>query len=256
MLRLKSVLIGSLLVVWQLGCDSGSLQVGPPGGLPPPNPQANISILPANAVVGSADLTLMITGTQAFPFAGGGLRYNKVLWSANGSETELPATVISGSQLTAIVPAVLLTSPLQAKLRVEIWDRQADNPTATSSSVLFSVTTAPVTAPFINSISPESVAAGSSDVTLTITGSNFDHTGPHHVSVAFWTTDPSNLHDHGTILNTTVVSSSQLIAVIPAALLQNPVAIQIVVLTGDPMGMSDGFFGYPKSNSVTFTVTP
>src|SRR5215471_10787142 len=81
MLRRKSVLIGSLLVVCQLGCDSGSLQVGPPGGLPPPNPQANISILPANAVVGSADLTLTITGSKTFQFAGGGPRYNKVLWS-------------------------------------------------------------------------------------------------------------------------------------------------------------------------------
>jgi hypothetical protein len=32
--------------------------------------------------------------------------------------------------------------------------------------------------------------------------------------------------------------------------------VQIVVLTGDSMGMSDGFFGYPKSNAVTFNVTP
>jgi hypothetical protein len=35
-----------------------------------------------------------------------------------------------------------------------------------------------------------------------------------HQSIAFWTTD-SNLHDHGTMLLTTFVSSTQLTAVIP-----------------------------------------
>src|ERR1700751_3094277 len=83
MLRLKSILIGSLLLVWQLGCDSGSLQVGPPVGSPSPNLQANISILPANAISGSADLTLVINGSQTFSFPAGGPRFSKVLWSAN-----------------------------------------------------------------------------------------------------------------------------------------------------------------------------
>ena len=110
-------------------------------------------------------------------------------------------------------------------------------------------------APSIVSISPVDASAGSPDITLTIAGSNFDHQFLH-TSVAFWTTDPNNLHDHGTMLGTTFVASTQLTVVIPAALLQNPASGQIVVLTGDSMGMSDGFFGYPKSNSVVFTVTP
>jgi hypothetical protein len=109
--------------------------------------------------------------------------------------------------------------------------------------------------PSIVSISPVDASAGSPDLTLTIMGLNFDHQFLH-TSVAFWTTDPSNLHDHGKVLDTTFVSNGQLTAVIPAALLENPASVQIVVLTGDPMGMSDGFFGYPKSNSVTFAVIP
>jgi hypothetical protein len=44
--------------------------------------------------------------------------------------------------------------------------------------------------------------------------------------------------------------------VIPAKLLQRPNSVQIVVMNGDVMGMSDGYFGYPRSNSVTFTVIP
>jgi|SRR5581483_5747049 len=155
----------------------------------------------------------------------------------------------------AVVPAPLLDNPLQAKVRVDVWDVMGDVPDATSSSVTFGVTTASAISPSITSISPSSAGAGSSQVTITITGSNFENQ-LLHTSVAFWTTDPNNLHDSGTMLGTTFVSSSQLTAVIPAALLQNPVSVQILVLNGDPIGMSDGFFGYPKSNSLSFTVTP
>ena len=106
--------------------------------------------------------------------------------------------------------------------------------------------------PVITSISPGGVTAGSEDLTVTINGSKFDNKFLGQ-SIAFWTTD-GNLHDHGTMLYTKFVSRNQLTAVIPAALLQSPTSVQIVVLTGDSMGMSDGYFGYPRSNSVTFTV--
>jgi hypothetical protein len=110
-------------------------------------------------------------------------------------------------------------------------------------------------APVITSISPGGAIQGSSDdLTVTINGSNFDNKFLHQ-SIAFWTTD-SNLHDHGTMLLTTFVSGTQLTAVIPSARLQNPASVQIVVLTGDSMGMSDGFFGYPRSNAVSFIVSP
>src|ERR1051325_3205042 len=107
----------------------------------------------------------------------------------------------------------------------------------------------------ISSISPSAAAAGSPDVTITINGSNFGHFGHFTWSTAFWTTN-GNLHDTGTWLQTDIVSDSQLTAVIPAKLLQSPTPVQIVVMNGDVMGMSDGYFGYPRSNSVTFTVTP
>jgi IPT/TIG domain len=107
----------------------------------------------------------------------------------------------------------------------------------------------------ISSVSPSSVPAGSSDVTITIDGSNFGHFGHFVWSTAFWTTN-GNLHDTGVWLQTTIVNSKQLTAVIPAALLQNPTSVHIVVMNGDVMGMTDGYFGYPRSNQVTFTVTP
>ena len=258
MLGVKSLLIGTVLVVWQLGCggspNSGSPQVGQPQGGPSPNGQPTISLSPASAAVGSADLTLTITGSQAFSFARGGVRFNKVLWSANGTETELTATFVSTSQLTAVVPAALLISPLQAQLRVEIWDRQEGSLFAKSSSVPFSVTLS-VPSPSISAISPSTVGAGSPDLTITIDGSNFGHYGHFYWSTAFWTTN-GNLHDTGAWLQTSILSDTQLQAVIPASLLQSPTSVHIVVMNGDIMGMSDGYFGYPRSNSVTFSVTP
>lgn len=255
MQRLKSLLIGSLLVVWQLGCgglsQSGPHQVASTS----PSPQADISISPTNAISGSADLTLVINGSQTFSFPAGPVKYSKVVWSANGSETELSATFVSGSQLTAIVPSTLLTTPVKVKLRVEIWDRIEGTLAAMSSSVPFQVTPTPPPTPSVSSITPSTVTAGSPDVTITIYGSNFGHYGHFVWSTAFWTTN-GNLHDTGTWLQTTIISNSQLAAVIPAKLLRSPTSVQIVVMNGDVMGMSDGYFGYPRSNSVTFTVTP
>src|SRR5262249_20841886 len=125
---------------------------------------------------------------------------------------------------------------------------------ATSSSVPFQVTST-TPSPSISSTSPSTVVAGSPDVTITVNGANFGHYGHFIRSTAFWTTN-GNLHDTGTWLQTTNIGSSQLTAVIPAKLLESPTSVQIVVMNGDVMGMSDGNFGYPRSNSVTFIVTP
>jgi hypothetical protein len=172
-------------------------------------------------------------------------------------DTPLLTTFVSSSQLTAVVPATFLASAGTAKVHVETWDMIENTLLALSIDAPFEVTSTPATMaiPSISSISPSAVAAGSGDVTITIDGSNFGQFGHFVWSTAFWTTD-ANLHDHGTMLQTTIVSSSQLTAVIPASLLQSPTSVQILVMNGDVMGMSDGYLGYPRSNSVTFTVGP
>jgi hypothetical protein len=252
MSRLSTILLGSLVLVLELGCGSSA-----PRSATFRTASDNISVVPSSAVTGSPDSTITIMGSQQFAFTNAAHKVDVAVWSANGSDTPLATTFVSGSRLSAIVPATLLVSPVEATLRVEIWDpRDADVPATVSSSVPFSVTTASAALPVITSISPPSVTAGSRNVPLTITGSDFANNGFRQTSVAFWTTDPNNLHDFGAMLDTNFVSSSQLTALIPAALLQNANSVQIVVVTGDIMGMSDGFFGYPKSNSVTFTVTP
>jgi hypothetical protein len=230
------------LALW--GCGSPAR----PDGRTPPSD--SISISPTSAIAGSADILLTITGSN---FLGARHNFSQAVWSSDGIETGLATTFVSSTQLTAVVPADLLISPVAAQVFVQTGDQMGDLPLRKSGSAGFSVTALPVGVATITSISPESAPAGSSDVTVTIEGSNFDNQR-FHASVVFWTTDPSNLHDHGTMLDTTFVSGSQLIAVIPAALLQNPISVRVVVLTGDVMGMSEGFFGYPMTNSVTFTV--
>src|SRR5512133_767530 len=247
-------------VLWQAGCGGGTLKQQTPGtpGTPstPSATTANISISPDTAMVGSPDLTLTISALKNFTFHNG-IWHSNVLWSQGGVDTPLMANFVSSSQLTALVPAALMVNPVTAKVRVEIWDNVEGTRVATSSLAPFQVTSSPpaIPNPSISAVSPPTVSAGSPAVTITIDGSNFGHYGHFVWSTAFLTTN-SNLHDTGISLQTTIVSSSQLTAVIPAKLLQSPTSVQIVVMNGDVMGMSDGYFGYPRSNSVTFTVTP
>ena len=252
--RFSWIAVG-FFTIWQVACGGDPSQ--PPKTGSSGTPSANISISPGSATVGSADLTLKISGSNNFTFSSATHKLNRVVWSEAGIDTPLLTTFVNSSQLTAILPAPLLASAVTAKVRVEIWDMQGDAPIATSSLIPFQVmSSVPSTpAPSISSISPSIVSAGSPDVTITIEGSNFGHYGHFIWSTVFWTTN-GNLHDTGKWLQTTIGSSGQLTAVIPAELLQSPTSVQIVVMNGDIMGMSDGYFGYPRSNSVTFTVTP
>jgi hypothetical protein len=245
------------LIIWQFACSGDPLTQSSSNKSNSPNsPATNISISPTSATFGSPDLTLPISGSKNFAFAQGGVRDSRVVWSQDGVNTPLLTTFVNSSQLTALVPADLLANPVSGKVHVEIWDHIENVLVTSSSAVPFQVTSTPTTpTPSISSISPSTVPAGSPDVTITIDGSNFGHYGHFVWSTAFWTTN-GNLHDTGTWLQTTIIGGSQLTAVIPAKVLQNPTSVQIVVMNGDVMGMSDGYFGYPRSNAVTFTVNP
>jgi len=99
--------------------------------------------------------------------------------------------------------------------------------------------------PAIDVIFPSAAVTGSPDLTLTITGSNFVDGGPNGTYAAW------SMGSDTSLLATTYVSSTQLTAVIPAALLSNSVTAQVLLETGDIMG------DYPllKSNALGFVVT-
>jgi hypothetical protein len=109
------------------------------------------------------------------------------------------------------------------------------------------------------SISPASVAAGSPDLTVTLTGSGFTgltgstRSGPGGVgsSQVVWLANKST-----TGLATTFVDSTRLTAVVPAALLRETVNAQVYVLIPKRMGDGMKVVTVAQSNAVPFTVTP
>jgi hypothetical protein len=164
MSRLSTILLGSLVLVLELGCGSSA-----PRPATSRTASENISVVPSSAATGSPDSTIAIMGSQQFAFSNALHKVNVAVWSANGSDTPLATTFVSRSRLSAIVPATLLVSPVEATVRVEIWDaRGGDVPDTVSSSVPFSVSTGSAALPVINSISPATVTAGSPNVPLTI----------------------------------------------------------------------------------------
>jgi hypothetical protein len=96
------------------------------------------------------------------------------VWSANGNDTMLPATVVSSTQLTAVVPAALLAKPVSARLFVQKWYFADDTPFAQSNNLGFTVTSAGNGAV---SISPSTETLGPKSVrqfAFTIAGNNAD----------------------------------------------------------------------------------
>jgi len=100
----------------------------------------------------------------------------------------------------------------------------------------------------ISALSPATAAAGSADITVTITGSGFQ---PPQMATA---TSCFAVWAEDIIVNTRYVSDTQLTAVIPASLLKDPGSAQVIVVNGQTMGWSDGYKGYPRSNAVPFTI--
>ncbi len=105
--------------------------------------------------------------------------------------------------------------------------------------------TAPSPAMLIK-VTPDTLATLSADVALTITGADFGGSSAL-LSQAVW-----YANGRQTLLATTFVSSTEIQAVIPAALLASPVRALVWVQTGDPFGDGD-----PRlTNTASVTVVP
>jgi hypothetical protein len=237
-MKLKDFVAVSFLILalGLTGCGGGSsAQVQPP---PPPTVPTINAITPTSAVPGSADLKLTLTGSN---FLGATHNFSQAAWVANGNATLLMTTFVSSTQITAVVPAALLTDPITAQVLLETGDPMGNLPLSKSNSVSFSVSSPPFS---ITSILPTSAKAGSPDLSLTVMGSNFDGTGVIRSRV-LWSANGSQMP-----LSTTFVSSSELTAIVPAALLLSAGTVSISVQNWDHIeGVSDGV-----TNSITFTV--
>jgi hypothetical protein len=97
-----------------------------------------ITISPTTVTSGSPDLVLNITG-GTFTFSDAPHKFNQAVWYADGQRTVLNTTFITRTQLTATIPASLLSEPTTAQIVVEVWDFQGDVPEKLSPAVIFTV---------------------------------------------------------------------------------------------------------------------
>ncbi len=157
-------------------------------------------LVPESALVGGPAFTLTVNGA-------GFVAASSVYWAT----TKLATTYVSASQLTAFVPASLITINGVAAITVAA---PGVNP---SNSVGFPIN-APL--PAITSISPSTVNAGGPGFTLTINGSGF-------IPVSTVNGVPG--------ATTTYVNATQLTVAVPAAAIAAPGSLPIQVANPGPI---------------------
>jgi hypothetical protein len=208
--------------------DNYLLSFSGAGSLPP---LALTSISPGQIGVGySSPLTLTVTGSDFYPDS-------VVDW--NG--TALATTYVSGTTLTATIPASDFTS--WGKDQITVVDPTTELGGGTTNSLTFSVVNPP---PTLTEISPKAIQAinPSGPEFLRVTGSNFFP----QLATSNYVYLSSEVDLNGVPLNTIYVSATQLMAEIPAIDLASPSTYQITVVNHD--------FGGGTSNVLTFQVAP
>lgn len=183
-----------------------------------------INLSPASASVGGGNTAVKITGSGFF--AGS---------SVTVAGQQVSTTVVSSSEIDAIIPSSLLTKA--QPLLMEVSNPQATAPgvnlgqTADEAIATFTVTGNPV--PYLTSVGPNSAQQGSGPVTINLTGTGFGSG-----SVAKW---------NGTSLATTFQNSQALTAQVPASDLTGAGTANVTVNNPTPGGGT--------SASLPFTIT-
>ena len=172
------------------------------------------SLSPASTAMGAAGFTLTVNGSGFQPVS-------TLQW--NGSA--LTTTYVSGSSLSAAVPASDLAAGGNATVSVV-----TPAPGGGSASATFAVN---YPMPTLSSISPTSAQGGSSNATITATGSGF--------------VPASTIDWNGAALGTTYVSATQLTATVPAGDLAAATNAAVTVVTPAPGGGASAAISFAVS---------
>lgn len=213
-----------------------------------------ISVSPSNITAGGKDLVITVNADFTQFRAQTYMTWN---------QTKL-VTTLTTDPTSGVVTAVTATIPAADTARPGVFFVQAANLTnsngtgfATVSNALpFVVFPIPNPVPAITGISPNTASAGSTALTLTITGTNFLPTSdPSGGSQVNWNTKSQ------TTLTATSITSTQIQATVPATLLANP-STAVVTVYNPPapppancQANCTGSGGGGTSNGSTFTVT-
>lgn len=164
------------------------------------------SVSPTSTPAGSAAFTLTVNGGN---FGGDSV--------VNFAGTALTTTVVSASQVTASVPANLVTTAGNVSV------------TLTTGGVTSNAASFTVSAPAITSIDPDTVTAGGAAFLLTVNGSAL---GPG--SIVQWTVAGTT-----TTLSTNDLSASEVTASVPSNLIGTTGTAQITVKSGNSTSNSE-----------------
>lgn len=197
-----------------------------------PTGSALTFLAPSDATAGGADFTLTVNAS-AFSLAFDSTTV--VMWNGHARTTKL----ISGTQVTATITAADIASPGTAQVQT-VTKQSGQGNNGFSNTLPFFVNPSSFPVPTITSLSPNTIKfGGGSDVPMTVTGTNFVQSPGNPVnSVVKWNANN---------LVTTFVSSTQLNAVVPAALVASVGNATVTVVNPTPGGGT--------SNGVTFTIT-
>jgi hypothetical protein len=99
-------------------------------------PTFSISLSPGSTAAGSHDLDVTVQGSG---FRGPGHNTSTAEWCANGLLVALPTTFVSAEQLTAHLPAELVSDPIEAGMFVLTGDAMGDVPLVQSGAATFTV---------------------------------------------------------------------------------------------------------------------
>lgn len=175
-----------------------------------PSAPAIASLVPATISAGTPAFTLTVNGTRFL--TGAAVQWNGV---------SLTSTLVSDSQITALVPAALVASAGVASITV--MNSNGD----LSNAINFTITAQPQFA--IASLSPSSAVAGGAAFSLTIAGTNFSSGATVHFGSG--TLTPSS------------VTATQIQVTVPASLIAATGAPSVTVVQS---GVT--------SNALTFTI--
>lgn len=166
------------------------------------------SLSPSSAAVNSTPSTITITGSN--------FSVNDVVtW--NGQDRASASAFLDQNDMTILPTATDLSTAGTASISVSDPGLVIASP-----SVNFAITAASSATPSVNSLSPSSAAAGSSDLEVTVRGSGFVSS-----STVLWNSNP---------VATAYLSSSSIVALIPAADLTTPGTATVSVAGGMSSG--------------------
>jgi hypothetical protein len=218
-----------------IGCnDYGNTFQNPTG--------ATITALsPSTVPAGSPQFTLTVIG-------GGFVAQTVVQWNGQTIATQVQ-TDGSGNVtgITATVPATLVTKAGTATVNT-LSPHSGAGTNGLSNPLNFIISPAGNPVPTISSVSPACAVAGSAQVTLTVTGTNFVSGATS--SQALWAAGGSGTQ---TTLATTVASATQLQATVPSNLIAAAGTASVSVFNPPASGSGSGGGG-TSPTSVGFTI--